>query len=292
MSEPTLRVLLATDGSDDARRAVEWLRMLRLPPPATVRVVSVVSLPQSAIDIPTVRDYHRGLVDGARLAAEQAASAIEARGPVESAALEGDPRLRIVEEAERWDADLVVVGAKGLGAVKRFLLGSVSTAVVHGAHCPVAVIRGTVRAPARVLVPYDGSPDALAAVRFVGALPFGPDTEVHLIAAVPPFTAVPMGPEIGMPAWPAGVLDEETRRLRQALADAEAQIGRTAAERAVIVGPPAQAILTAAERADLVVVGARGLGPVGRLVLGSVSERVLQHAPCPVIVVKRKPGAA
>jgi nucleotide-binding universal stress UspA family protein len=63
-----------------------------------------------------------------------------------------------------------------------------------------------------------------------------------------------------------------------------------AVERSVVLGQPATEILTAAEEpgVDLVVLGARGLGLLGRLVLGSVSDRVVHHAPCPVLVVKTK----
>jgi nucleotide-binding universal stress UspA family protein len=71
--------------------------------------------------------------------------------------------------------------------------------------------------------------------------------------------------------------------LQQVAVDFEA---KTLVERDVRIGSPAAEILKMAERADLVVVGARGLGPIDRLFLGSVSERVLQHTRCSVLVVK------
>jgi nucleotide-binding universal stress UspA family protein len=291
MSAPTpLRILLATDGSEDARRAVQWLTTLPVPAGTTVRVVSVVTLPPSPIDIPAVRDYHRHLHDAARTVTEDAARALADRRPVETTVAEGEPRERILAAAQDWDADLVVVGAKGLGAVKRFLLGSVSTTVVHGAHCPVAVVRGEPRAPARVLLACDGSADAMAAVRFVGRLPLAPTASVRLLGVVPPMPAIPFASEIAGTPWPPApeIIAEATAEMTQSLLGAEAALGRPVAERTVRVGDPGSEILDAARTADLIVLGARGLGPLGRLVIGSVSERVLQHADCPVLIVKAK----
>jgi nucleotide-binding universal stress UspA family protein len=87
-------------------------------------------------------------------------------------------------------------------------------------------------------------------------------------------------------------VDEQKADLDKQLARAEAALRGVAGrvERSTVVGQPAVEILAAAdEGADLVIVGARGLGTLGRLVLGSVSDRVVDHAPCPVLVVKPKP---
>jgi nucleotide-binding universal stress UspA family protein len=286
-----LRIVLASDGSQDARRAVQWLATLPVPAGTQIRVVSVVTLPPSPLDIPTIREYYRGLRDAARTVAEDAARVLAGRGlMVDARVCEGEPRARILAEAHDWEADLLVVGAKGLGAVKRFLLGSVSTGVVHGAHCGVAVVRGEARPPARVLLACDGSADALAAVRYVGALPLAPNTSVRLLAVVPPMPAIPIASEIAGTPWPPApeVIAEATAHMERSLVEAEAALGRSAAERVVTVGDPASAILDAGRTADLIVMGARGLGAVGRMMIGSVSERVLQHAECPVLIVKGK----
>jgi nucleotide-binding universal stress UspA family protein len=284
-----LRILVATDGSDDARRAVQWTATLPVPAGTQVRVMSVVTLPQSPVDLPTVRAYHAQVREFGRTVTENAARVLADLGAVETKVGEGEPREQILAEARTWNADLVVVGAKGLGAVKRFLVGSVSTAIVHGAHCSVAVVRGHARPAARVLVACDGSAESLGAVRYVSMLPLPSTTSVRLLGVVAPMPAVPMASEIAVTPWPPApeIIAEATAQAEQALAEAEAALGRPA-ERTVIVGDPASEILEAARSTDLIVMGARGLGTLGRMFIGSVSERVLQHAECPVLIVKGK----
>jgi len=288
-----MRVLLATDGSVDARKATTWLHELPLPPASIVRVLGVAPTPHGALDIAPVREVHEWVRAEMWKEAEAARTRLSDRSLTEARIVDGEPREMIVGEAAGWPADLVVVGARGLGAVGRFLLGSVSTAVLHEAPRAVAVVHGTPCAPRRVLVATDGSPDAEAAVTFVGQLPFGRETTVHLLGvATPP--PIPAGPDVAVP-WPPALdrfIDDQKDDLAGVLARTAAALARTVGrvERSIVVGQPAAEIVAAAERGrvDLVVVGARGLGMFGRLVLGSVSDRVVHHAPCPVIVVKAK----
>ena len=289
-----MRVLLATDGSHDARTATTWLRELPLPAPIAIRVLSVAQLPHSTLDIPPVREFNRGLLAAAQQEADAARATLTEKGPVEVRVTDGEPREAIIREAREWPADLTVVGARGLGPMGRFLLGSVSTSVLHGVPGAVAVVRGTPQRPRRVVVACDGSPDALDAVRFLAALSLGRDTTVCLLGVVTP-TLAPAGPEMmGMP-WPPTMdafIDEQKSALNDVLTRAAAELGTAvgSVERSVVVGHPPTEIVEAASKTgvDLVVLGARGLGPLGRLVLGSVSDRVVHHAPCPVLVVKGK----
>jgi nucleotide-binding universal stress UspA family protein len=290
-----MRVLLATDGSDDARTATAWLRELPLPVDATIRVLTVVSLPPSALDIAPVREFHQWLRDGARHEADAARATLAGRGPVEDRVVQGEPREMIVREASEWSADLVVMGARGLGAVGRFILGSVSTAVLHGAPGAVAIVRGAARRPRRIVIACDGSPDALDALRFVARLPLGREATVRLLGVVAPAPIPPSSPETLALPWPPlgdAFFREQKAHLEGTLARAAAELGGEIGhvERSVVVGHPAAEILAAAKEpgVDLLVVGARGLGLLGRLVLGSVSERVVHHAPCSVLVVKSK----
>jgi nucleotide-binding universal stress UspA family protein len=289
-----MHVLLATDGSDDARKATIWLRDLPLPAESTIRILGVAPLPHSALDIPPVREFNEAQVQAVRHAADRA-HAVLGNANAEVRVVEGEPRETIVRDACDWPADLTVVGARGLSPMGRFLLGSVSTAVLHGAPGAVAIVRGAPRRPRRILVACDGSAHAFDAIRLLRALHLGRGTTVRVLGVVAPLVLPAGGPEMLALPWPptdTAFIEEQKSALSEVLARAEAELGPEigAVDRWIVVGHPASEIVTAAEKtgADLVVVGARGLGAFGRFMLGSVSDRVVHHAPCAVVVVKGK----
>jgi nucleotide-binding universal stress UspA family protein len=290
-----MRVLVATDGSADARAAIDWLAAFPLPSTAEVLVLAVAELAPVLLELPRARDLDPYALGAARRAAEEARDALGARWPATALrVVEGDPREAIPAIADEWAADLVIVGARGLSAVHRFLLGSVSTAVVRAARCPVLVVKPHEVTCKDIVIGVDGSADSRAAARFVAGLPLEPGTMVRLVGAIPrPYTPR-TAPESVMPLVRAAV-DSIIAERRAELAGVLATVGEMFAKRGgarlehvMRVGAPAEEILEEAadDVTDLIVVGARGLGGVKRFVLGSVSERVLHHATCPVLVVK------
>jgi nucleotide-binding universal stress UspA family protein len=289
-----MRVLLATDGSDDARSACDWLARWSLPAGSRLRVVSAVSVPPSTLDIPTVRDFIGSLREEARVAVD-AAWAKLAPGFADSEAhvLDGNARDVILRAAEEWPADLIVVGARGLGAVAGVLLGSVSLGVARHAHCSVLVVKPGARGGSGIVIGIDGSEQAAAAARFVAQLPLDPLTVVRLTGAVQP----PPMPGT-TPKFARGLLQEARMQIvKERTAEIERAMSKAAVpfegvaknvERQMLVGSPTDVLLGAAARPDvgLIVVGARGLGALQRVLLGSVSENVLRHADRPVLIVK------
>lgn len=289
-----MRVLLATDGSEDARAATAWLIQFPLPAGAELRVVSAMSLPVSALDVPTVREFLTSLRQEAERVAESARAVLASRfRTAEVHVVEGDPRGVILRAAEEWRADLIVVGARGLGAVAGALLGSVSLGVARHARGSVLVVKGGTARLRGALVAIDGSPHSEAAAAFVARLPLDAAFLVRLLGVVesPRYPAT-------APALAAGlvrqaiqeIVKERRTALEQALAKAAslfAGVVKTV-ERRLVVGRPVDEIVEAAARpdVDLVVVGARGLGTLERILLGSVSEGVLRHADRPVLIVK------
>jgi nucleotide-binding universal stress UspA family protein len=294
-----MRILLATDGSKDARAAAVYLKDLPLPSSTTVRITVVVMLPEFVLDGPPIREFKRSVLEQARGLVDEARAALAPRGfAIETDVAVGDPRAEIVRIAGEWRADLIVLGARGLGPVKRLLLGSVSLAVARHAPCPVLVVKGRPRKLESVLVAMDGSEDSFQAVRFLKSLDLPRQTKVRLLSVVEPLrypTTAPgavRGQLIRMlkelEAERRGELDKVLERAAAGLDDKLTRVTRSTP-----AGNPADAILATADDydTDLVVVGARGVGGMARLLLGSVSEKVLHHARCPVLIVKERPKA-
>jgi nucleotide-binding universal stress UspA family protein len=294
-----VRIVLATDGSPDSQAAAAYLKELPLPPSTTARIVAVVSLPIFALDVASAPELQRSILDRAQEVVEAARASLSARGfAVETDVATGEPRAEIVRQAEQWHADLIVLGARGLGKVKRFLLGSVSDAVARHADCPVLVVKARRRKLGSVLVALDGSADSFQAVRFLRSLALPRQTKVRLLAVV----EQPRFPTTA----PKAVRGQLVRMLKELEAERRGELDRVLEQAAALLddkitrvtrytpaGDPAEEIVaTAADfDADLVVVGARGQGGMVRALLGSVSQKVLHHARCPVLIVKERPKA-
>lgn len=184
-------------------------------------------------------------------------------------------------------ADLLVVGARGLGGFKGLLIGSVSQRCLHETPCPVAVIREPVPRPAeqppRVVVGVDGSSSARPALAWAVDEARARGVVLQVVHAwQPPYVA-------GFPF--TGVLPDYQAYeagAHELVADLLASVDLTGVpevERTAACSGPATALLDASRSADLTVVGARGLGGVQRFLLGSVSHQVTLHATHPVVVV-------
>ncbi|WP_166830612.1 universal stress protein [Thalassoroseus pseudoceratinae] len=145
-----MKILLAIDGSHCSETAINEVCSRPWPPNTEVEVFTVIHATVPAVYDPFFVGFaiHAELLEEERKIAPQRADAAakqirEARSDltVSIKILEGSPKVLIVEEAERWGADLVLIGSHGYGPAKRFLLGSVSHAVVLHAPCSVEVVR-------------------------------------------------------------------------------------------------------------------------------------------------------
>ena len=299
------RILLATDGSDDAAAAGNLLARLPLQPGSTVTVLTVAAVPPALPGLPAAR--------AAALVAEtQAATDVgldrvldEARRSlahldvtVETVARRGHASPEIVAAAAELAADWLVVGARGRSSIPDFVLGSVSQEVTRYAACSVLVVRGEGRAPRRVLFAVDGSEHARAAVQCVEWFPVPATAEVQVLSVVHPSDA--LGTIAMLPAeHPAKdalgeIQREDWAAATHVAAQAHAALlarGWAGDEPQVREGHPAAEILRSAAEieADLIVVGSRGLrGPKGYRI-GSVAQKIVRYATVPVLVVKLPP---
>jgi nucleotide-binding universal stress UspA family protein len=184
--------------------------------------------------------------------------------------------------------DLLVVGARGLGGFRGVLLGSVSQQCLHHATRPVAVVRDgrhdARESSSRVVVGIDGSDAARRALEWAleaGRLHQATVEAVHAWAL--PYNGAEL---FGLGVFDPGPFEAAARHIvDQAVESADASGLAAPVTRTVTNGSAAAAILGAAEGADLVVVGSRGLSGFKRMVLGSVSHNIAHLAACPVVVV-------
>jgi nucleotide-binding universal stress UspA family protein len=184
-------------------------------------------------------------------------------------------------------AQLIVVGARGLGEFGRHMLGSVSSGLLHHAHCPVTIVRDPgsagreIRDDAPVVVGIDGSPAAEAAT----ALAF--DEASHRgvpLVALHAWSDVGVFPILGMD-WHV-YRDEGDEVLGERLAGWQEIYPDVQVHRRLVCDAPARWLVNESESAQLVVLGSRGRGGFRGLHLGSVSLAVAQSARVPVIVVR------
>jgi nucleotide-binding universal stress UspA family protein len=145
-----MKILLATDGSPASEAAVQEVASTQWPAETEIEVLTVVHTRMPFVPDPilVLAASYETLVEEARRKApeivEKVAKQIHARAPqlrVITKTMEGVPKEAIVEEAERWGANLIVLGAHGYGPVGRFLLGSVAQAVATYAPCSVHIVR-------------------------------------------------------------------------------------------------------------------------------------------------------
>lgn len=260
-----------------------------------VTVLTVATLTEPPRDSQTMSQLRESVVTEARDTAEKAARILRRRWPeVEMLTPEGDPRVEIVRAAEELQADMLALGARGFERLKRLLVGSTSLAVARYAPCPVAIVRGRPRPVQRALVAVDGSEGSRAALRFLSLFGLVRDARVSLLHVLQRPT-VP-GRSRSIASWSDQETREERRKQRadaeRILADATAILEdvRHPVEPLIADGDPARQIVSMARsrNVDLVVLGARGLRTLGRLLLGSVSETVLHHVGRPVVIVRER----
>jgi nucleotide-binding universal stress UspA family protein len=205
----------------------------------------------------------------------------------------GVPFDEITKAAAAWEADLIVIATHGDTGLKQVLLGSTTERVVRQASCPVLVVRGrdkreaaTAFSPDQVrsiLVPVDFAKSSLKAVSYAVALARKYDAQLVLLHVVEPFHADLF---IDTSGTQRAARASAHQFLKQLVETTRKTWPRTGHE--LRSGHAVTVITALAKRtgADLIVVGTHGRTGLQRRFLGSVAERVVRHAPCPVLVVR------
>lgn len=202
------------------------------------------------------------------------------------------PGKHILSYAEEHKTDLVVMGTHGRRGVDRMLLGSVTEEVVRQASCPVLTVRKALttspsKTIRRVLVPIDFSEASERALQHAYELAMTYGAEIVVLHAIEE-VVLPMAYGVA----PKQVDAEAVRPdVESALAELlKKHVGIEHARAEVRVGYPPQQILEAIEEesADLVVMGTHGREGLNRLLMGSVAERIVRHAACPVLTLQQE----
>lgn len=190
--------------------------------------------------------------------------------------------------AERDGAELIVIGSSRVAGVSRVLVADDAAATLHGAPCPVAVApRDFASAPStlrRIGVGLDGSSESRVALELACRLAHLANAFVRAITVVA--APVPAWPAVAWNAAWAGSAGAVPQRGERMLASAVAELERDVTPE-VAVGTAWEELAARSADLDLLVVGARGCGPLRRLVLGSTSTRLARHAACPLLVTPR-----
>lgn len=281
-------VMVGYDGSEVSERALQFgaeeASMRGLP----LEIIAVWEQPTvdlgmgagAAVDpamSEVVADQASGLANHA--AENLQGSALE----VSAIALPGPAAAALVDRGK--DADLLVVGSHGRGAVADFLLGGVSRQVATHARCPTIIVRAG--GEPRVVVGIDGSEQAGRALDFAFDEASRRGWPLRVVHA---WDVAVIGFDVDSTTYPeGGILDDvegaETRLGAQVLSGHVATYPDVEVEVRIVRGAAGRVLVDAGEDASLLVVGSRGRGGFTSLLLGSVSHKVIHHASCSVAVV-------
>jgi len=306
-----MKILLAADQSRNSIAAAHWVQELQWPASSVVYLLDVVEITQWP-EWSTVDDARlfcdkiaaiRGKVTSKarRFMSRLADSVSRPRLEVRTDVVEGIPGAAILTAIDQHQIDLVVVGAKGLSGIKRFLLGSVSEWILSDAPCSVLVVRGEPRwtrrkaRNMRILFATDGSQDSHRAVTLLKSLHLPKSTLLHMLHVVEtPHSLTRMAGgftgHLRATQVTAAMKQTGEQMGEKLLQETRRTLGRRKfrIEAKVTEGHAADEILKAIKRtrADLVVVGSKGLTGLRRFFLGSVAHKVARNSSCSVLVVR------
>lgn len=288
-------IAVGIDGSPASFQALRWATKEASYRQVPVRAVhGDVSTMSYVADMPVVSypdTYHHAVQRQVEQWLHKAVDIVGVEAPdvkVDTATRTGSARTVLIDESKT--AQLVAVGSRGLGGFGGMLLGSVAVALCRHGHCPVAVLRGpdhgAALAEGPVVAGVDGSREGEHALRW--AFEAASTRSVDLVAVHAWHDLV------GGELWtrpqaddPRGAVHaDEERLLAETLAGWQEDYPDVAVRQVVAYGKPHRILLEHASHAQLMVLGARGRGGFAGLLLGSTSQVLIHHCPCPVVVAR------
>lgn len=304
-----MKIVIATDGSEHARAAVDLVARLSFDKGTEVTLLAVIEwfAPTFTASYPVIGQQVVEAFDKAEVklhddltkVLQTELKRLQGTGfAVGTELRQGHAAQQIVAAVERLGADLLVTGSRGLGRVEGLLLGSVTNQLVKHSPCSVLVVKPTEDQLAssqkgpnqrlQILLAFDGSPHAQKAAGTLKALRPESRLAISVLAVLPTLS------HYALDGMALRSLDEVRKAEKEA---AEAAVRTVARELSPVAGQiiaqveegdPGGQIVRAArsEQSDIVVLGMQGKNAVQRFLLGGVSNYVLHHAPCSVWLVK------
>jgi nucleotide-binding universal stress UspA family protein len=278
------KILVAVDSSESSRNALHQAFKLANEEKCWITVTSVVPPYEGEIELVGVKDIRAAL----RKPCEDALAEVEAlakteRMLVKTVCEEGEIHERIVDLADAENCDVIVMGRRGKRRIERSLIGPVTARVIGYTQRDVLVVpSSTVIGWKKIVLATDGSRySAFAAERAISfAKSYGGELKIVSVVDVPAefYAEAPQA------------VDDLVRKAKGFVAEVKKQADAEGVKAETFVGESEafEAIINLAkeQKADMIVIGSHGRTGLRRLLMGSVAEKVIGYAPCPVLVVK------
>lgn len=280
-----LKILLADDGSENMRPAVQLLADLPHSQDCMITDLRVFTPLEGS-------EYARVEAES-----EKTKNLLKSRHfHYQSQLVQGYPEEMLCKFAEEHPTELIVLGSKSTGTLGG-LMGNVASSIVHEGHWPVLIVRGPYTGLKRVLLVTDGSPASQHTCEYFASFPLPKDASLEIMHVVTPV-------RVTYPVEPAGlalpvISAEDEARINQEnalrgqdfLEKAREKLGGQDAKLILRLGDPLEQVLTyiRSEKIDLLVCGSRGSGNLTGWLLGSISRELVRQAACSVLIVRTPP---
>lgn len=290
-----MNILLAVDASPHSKHAVQMVKHLSAPVQLSILyVVDVPSLKHAYLSSEcSEKDFEGYRQEVARLSQhvlhdirDELLSSVH---KIQLIADNADPAESIIQTAEEHEVDLILLGHRGMTPSSTFLLGGVSQKVATYAPCSVLICKEPLPVLDRILLAVDGSDASKHAAQFLEKLPLkGPlHLRIEMVWDPPPSSLLASVAKSSFVAPKVASAKSKGEAFLREVAE-PFQHGPYKVDIDWRSGDPPLAILESAKQhhAQMIVVGARGLKGIKRFLLGSVSQKILTHAPCSVLIVR------
>jgi nucleotide-binding universal stress UspA family protein len=278
------KILVAIDGSESSKHALRESFKLASDEKCWITVVSVIPLYEGDLGAMWINNVKEAMAKPCKLALSEAENiAKKERVLIKTVCEEGEIYERIVDLADAENSDLIVVGRKGIAGLQRTLVGSVTARVIgHSQRDVLVVPNDTSIGWKSILFATDGSKFSEAATDKAIDFAKSYGSELNVI------TVVDVTEEFMARA--PGALEDLVKKAKSMVEDVKKKADSKGikAESIVREGDAYKVIINVAkkQKANAIIMGSHGRTGLKRLLMGSVTERVIGHAPCPILIVK------